>query len=141
MVDYLQSISIILLAIAHIYLVITTKKIVPKNQRKQETYWIDTETGETNYDPVAYNNYLKSKNKISEFITMSNGIGKEWHDKYKTDTHKDYVTVSYAKHKIPRYYDKQMERKDPERLEKIKEKRIEAAKANVKTKQKLKQII
>jgi hypothetical protein len=78
------------------------------------------------------------KNKIPEFITMSNGIGKEWHDKYQTDTYKDYLTVNYAKAKIPRYYDKQMEKKEPERLEKIKEKRIEVAKQTTKTKQKLK---
>ena len=79
------------------------------------------------------------KGKIEEFITMSNGIGKEWHDKHKQDTHKDYITVNYAKHKVPRYYDKQMEKKDPERLDKIKEKRIKAAQENEKTPQKLKQ--
>ena len=79
------------------------------------------------------------KGKIKEFITMSNGIGKKWHDKHKTDTHKDYVTVNYAKAKIPKYYDRLMDKKDPERLEEIKAKRIIAAKENVKTKQKLKQ--
>jgi hypothetical protein len=82
---------------------------------------------------------LLMKGKIPEYITMSNGIGKQWHDKYKKDTHKDYVHVNYAKHKIPRYYDKLMDYKDPSRLEAIKEKRIEAAKELVKTKQKLKQ--
>ena len=79
------------------------------------------------------------KGKIPEFITMSNGIGRDWHDRYKKDTHKDYVHVNYAKHKIPRYYDKLMDIKDPVRLEAIKEKRVIAAKENVKTKQKLKQ--
>ena len=32
----------------------TTKKIVQNGDRTQDTYWIDTETGETNYDPIAY---------------------------------------------------------------------------------------
>ena len=70
---------------------------------------------------------------------MSNGIGKDWHKQYHSDTHKDYVTLGHAKHKIPRYYDKLLEQKDPERLEQIKEKRIQAAKQNVKTEHKLEQ--
>jgi hypothetical protein len=106
----------------------TVKKIVPRGKRKQEKFWIDTETGETNYDPEAYRYNLLMQNKIPEYITMSNGIGKEWHKRHITDTHKDYITVNYMKAKIPRYYDKLMEEKDPERLEAIKEKRIAVAK-------------
>ena len=116
----------------------TVKKIVTKEDRTQEKFWIDPETGETNYDPVAYKKGLLMAGKIPEFITMSNGIGKEWHDKYEKDTHKDYVHVNYAKHKIPRYYDKLMDTKDPDRLEAIKEKRIIAAQENVKTRAQLK---
>ena len=117
----------------------TVKKIVTKEEREQHEYWIDTKTGETNYDPIAYKKGLLMKNKIPEFITMSNGIGSDWHDKYEKDTHKDYVTVNFAKHKIPRYYDKKLENKNPELLTTIKEKRVKAAKENIKTKQKFKQ--
>jgi hypothetical protein len=117
----------------------TTKKIVPKEQRRQENYWIDTQTGETNYDPVAYKYNLLMQGKIEEFITMSNGIGKDWYAKYKKDTDKDFVIVNYAKHKIPRYYDKLLEKLDPEELEIKKEKRVERARELVKTDQKLSQ--
>ena len=79
------------------------------------------------------------QNKIPEFITMSNGIGKQWHEQYGKDTHKDYITVNYAKHKVPRYYDTLLDKKDPELLKQIKEKRIEVAKATEKEPQKLKQ--
>jgi hypothetical protein len=106
----------------------TTKKIVPKEQRTQERFWIDTETGETNYDPVAYRYGLLMKGKIEEFITMSNGIGKDWYAKFKKDTDKDYIIVNYAKHKIPRYYDKLLDKEDPDKLAEKKEARVLRAK-------------
>ena len=70
---------------------------------------------------------------------MSGGIGKDWHKKYKGDTYKDHVVHGHAKHKIPRYYDKLLEQENPELLEQIKEKRILAARSNVKTENKLHQ--
>ena len=85
-------------------------------------------TGETNYDPIAVRNYYLMKDKIPEFITMSPGLGKGWHEKFKSDTHKDYITVNYHKSKVPKYYDKLLEKENPELLEKIKVKRIEKAK-------------
>jgi hypothetical protein len=105
----------------------TTKKIVERGQQTQDKFWIDTKTGETNYDPIAYKKGLLMKGKIPEFISMSPGIGKAWYEKYKNDTEKDYVTVNYALHKIPGYYDKLKEKEDPELLAKIKEKRKAAA--------------
>jgi hypothetical protein len=121
----------------------TVKKIVKKEDRKWYTYdkegnpvyWYDEETGETNYEPIAYKKALLMQHKIPEFITMSNGIGKEWHDKHEQDTHKDYVIVNYAKHKVPRYYDKLLEEKKPLLLEEIKSKRVEAAKETKRTDQ------
>jgi hypothetical protein len=61
--------------------------------------------------------------KEPEYITMSQGIGKQWYEKFKADTYKDYVNVNFKKAKIPRYYDKQLEKEQPEKLEEIKEKR------------------
>ena len=62
-----------------------------------------------------------------EFNMMSQGIGKEWWQKYKSDTYKDYLNVDYNKVRVPRYYDKQLELEEPERLEEIKEKRVAKA--------------
>lgn len=106
----------------------TVKKIIARGEHIQEKFWIDTKTGETNYDPIAYKKGLLMLGKIPEFLSMSPGIGKAWWQKYKTDTHKDYVTVNYALHKIPAYYDKLMEKKEPDRHKQIKEKRKIAAK-------------
>jgi len=64
-----------------------------------------------------------------EFITMSKGIGLEWYKKYYTDTYKDYLTVDHDKRtKVPRYYDKQLEKTQPEKLEVIKQEREKRAK-------------
>jgi hypothetical protein len=65
-----------------------------------------------------------------EYTTMSRrpGIGKEWFDKYKGDLFpKDFVTVDGKKVRIPRYYDKLLEAKNPWEMEEIKEKREEKA--------------
>ena len=60
---------------------------------------------------------------------MSKGIGLDWWNKYRTDTDKDYVTVNFnQKTKIPRYYDKQRERMDPDSLARIKAGREQKAK-------------
>jgi hypothetical protein len=106
----------------------TLKKIIEKGQKPQWTHIIDKETGETSYDPVRYKKALAMQGKIPEFIMMSKGIGEKWLEKYHTDTDKDYVTVNYVKHKVPRYYDKKREERDPESLERIKIKRKEKAK-------------
>ena len=60
---------------------------------------------------------------------MSKGIGLEWYKKYYTDTYKDYLTVDHDKRtKVPRYYDKQLEKTQPEKLEVIKQEREKRAK-------------
>jgi hypothetical protein len=72
---------------------------------------------------------------------MASGIGLEWWNKYKFDTYKDYINVEYGtnkKAKVPRYYDKKLEETEPERLEKIKERRMAKAKEDQKTKHELK---
>lgn len=50
-----------------------------------------------------------------EFNTMSNGIGKTWWEKYKTDTHKDFLYGEGHKQKLPAYYDKLMADVDEDR--------------------------
>ena len=91
-----------------------------KDHRKYEFVdGYDEETGE-----------IYKHNLPSEFIGMSQGIGKTWHDIFKTDTDKDYITQNGYKHKIPRYYDKQREKTDPESLEKLKEERQRKALEN-----------
>lgn len=83
-----------------------------KTKTKHGYEHVDTETGQI----IA-----------PEFVTMSNGIGSEWWQKYKTDTDKDYLNVNYQKQKIPRYYDKKLEEIDPEKL--IEQKNRRALKA------------
>jgi hypothetical protein len=48
------------------------------------------------------------------FVIMSkkSPIGKEWYDKYKTDTDKDFVTVDRKKFRLPKYYDTLMDEQD-----------------------------
>jgi len=65
-----------------------------------------------------------------EFIGMSQGIGKTWYNEFKSDTYKDYLQTNGFKHKIPRYYDKQLEKINPQLLEQTKIKRQEKAKTN-----------
>lgn len=73
--------------------------------------------------------------KIMEFITMSNNIGECWYKKFGRDTHKDYLTVNYMKHKVPKYYDRLLDKIDPGRMEEIKQSRIMAAKETTTTAQ------
>lgn len=104
----------------------TLKKIKDYGEKERHEI-IDYETGETN---LSFRQYVLKEimeNKIPEFIRMSQGIGKSWYQKYKFDTYKDYVHVSKQKHKIPRYYDKLLEKEDPQKLERIKEARKEKA--------------
>lgn len=57
-----------------------------------------------------------------EFALMSRrpGIGKEWWDKYHSDTDKDFVTLRGTKMKVPKYYDYLREKVDEKSLEEIK---------------------
>lgn len=68
-----------------------------------------------------------------EYITMSRrpGIAKHWFEKFKNDCYpKDQVTVNGKKNQIPKYYDKLYEIEFPEKLKKIKEKRLDKAISN-----------
>lgn len=93
-----------------------------KGEGSPEEY-INPETGEVEY------------NIDSQYATMSrgnrqrphNGIGNSWYWKYGwTDGHcHDYCWHEGIKMKVPRYYDKQLEKYDPDYYEKLKEKRRE----------------
>ncbi|ALS03700.1 VP4 [Gokushovirus WZ-2015a] len=81
--------------------------------------WIDQETGEcTQLQP--------------EFARMSlkPGIGGKWFDLYNADVYAghDYVIVNGHKCRPPRYFDRLLERRNPERFEEIKEERATRAK-------------
>lgn len=63
---------------------------------------------------------------LPEFVTCSlkPGIGYNFYQQYKTDMYPaDYVIMSSKKYPIPRYYDKLMERENPELMEKLKKRR------------------
>ncbi len=60
-----------------------------------------------------------------EFTTMSNGLGLEWFQEYHQDIYPDdFIIIDGKKTTVPRYYDKQLEARDPDAFETIKEKRI-----------------
>lgn len=63
--------------------------------------------------------------KTPEYATMSlkPGIGESWYERYgHSDCHAhDFVVQDGKRVRVPRYYDKLLERRDPERLQKIKD--------------------
>lgn len=83
--------------------------------------YINPETGEIEYD------------LDSQYATMSrgnryqpeNGIGNQWYWKYGwTDAHRhDFIVHDNVKMKVPRYYDKELEKYDPEYYQELKNKR------------------
>lgn len=84
---------------------------VKKSADKKEYEKTDVETGEV-------------IDLLPEFLIMSKGIGLDWWKRYGQDTDKDYLIVDFTKRvKVPRYYDKQREKKDPDSLEAIKQQR------------------
>lgn len=68
--------------------------------------------------------------RLPEYSTMSlkPGIGAKWFEKNFSDCYpSDYLIIRGAKCKIPRYYDKLLEQRDPVLLEALKQKRREHA--------------
>ena len=95
------------------------KKINGVNQ--EEHYKNITDTGEV--IPV-----------IPEYATMSNGVGKQWYEKYKTDLFpSDEVPVpgQGVFKKVPRYYETLYGAEEPTKLEEVKEKRIKFRDENI----------
>lgn len=74
----------------------------------------------TGFDP--YTGEVEGDPLTPEYVTMSRGIGKSWFNKYqKTDVYsKDYVTVNGKKCRPPKYYDRELEKVDPDKYEQIK---------------------
>lgn len=60
--------------------------------------------------------------RLPEYNDMSRGrpIGRGWRDRFRSDLEKDFITLRGVKMKPPKYYDRCLEREDPERLEHIK---------------------
>lgn len=68
-----------------------------------------------------------------EYATMSNGIGKDWYDKYKTDVFPSGevpVPGEGIYRKVPRYYDEKLRKEDEELYEEIKLGRMEFMEKN-----------
>lgn len=69
--------------------------------------------------------------RLPEYITMSNAIGKGWYEKFKSDVFPgDGVAVRGGRFlsKPPRYYDKRLEAEEPEEYRRVKARRERAAK-------------
>ncbi|QCQ84921.1 replication initiator protein [Blackfly microvirus SF02] len=80
--------------------------------------------GRTDESKEAYHAKYTAEGKIPEFSMISNGLGKDWLTKYKTDVYPhDYVLMEGKQLKPPRYYDQLLELWDAEQLELVKEER------------------
>lgn len=71
-----------------------------------------------------------------EYVTMSRGgrtgkggIASDWYAKYKSDCFpSDFLTQNGSKLRVPKFYDQQLEKEDPELLKKLKFRRSDNAK-------------
>lgn len=73
------------------------------------------------------------KGKLPEFALMSRkpGLGYGYLERFPSDMYpKDFFTINGQKYKVPRYYDKVMEKRAPQYMAQIKQKRIEQAREN-----------
>lgn len=95
------------------------KKVTGDNAEEHYTR-VDVETGEVvELQP--------------EYATMSNGIGKEWYEKYKKDVFPSDVMPVPGHgnvHKAPRYYEEMYKAEFPEEHEKLKKKRMKYKEEN-----------
>lgn len=69
-----------------------------------------------------------------EYVTMSNGIGKEWFNKFKNDIYNTDSMIVYKDGspmhlRPPRYYDNLFDAANPERMAVIREKRLKSMQA------------
>lgn len=67
---------------------------------------------------------------LPEYTNMSRmpGIGKGWFDKFKSDVYpSDFMVDKGKKYQVPKYYDKQLEKENPDLHKTIKRKRIKRA--------------
>ena len=65
-----------------------------------------------------------------EYTTMSlkPAIGRDWFDTYQNDCYpSDYITNQGKKYRVPKYYDNVYEKRNPEKMEAIKEERVARA--------------
>ena len=65
-----------------------------------------------------------------EYVAASNrpGLGYDWFQKYKSDVYpKDFIVHDGQKNPVPRYYDRLLERENPELLEELKSRRQASA--------------
>lgn len=81
---------------------------------------------------------------LPEFVACSlkPGIGHDWYQKHKADVHNhDYIVQNGKQYPVPKYYDKLLERENPDRMEAIRKRRMESAvtRAHDNTPQRLKQ--
>jgi len=101
------------------------KKITGK-QAQSHYKTIDPETGEITQEKLP--EYTRQSLGNSE----TGGIGKTWYDQFgNTDAHDhDQVILGGRKFPVPRYYDKILEERDPERYARIRNERLRNARSH-----------
>lgn len=66
------------------------------------------------------------KEVAAEFAYMSNGIGSQFYERYRSDMYPhDHVVINGFERRPPRYYDEKYDSEFPESMEQIKEKRVD----------------
>lgn len=68
--------------------------------------------------PTANDHY---NGRLPEYCTMSKSIGLDWYKKYHSDLYPDdFVVINGSKQSVPKYYDLQLDKTDPEQLKTLK---------------------
>lgn len=87
---------------------------------------VDPVTGLKPYQRVDERGVVYDVTPEFNLMSLKPGIGFEWWQKYKSDLRKDFITHRGVKQKPPRFYDKLLERYDPDFYLQIKEQRAQA---------------
>lgn len=103
-------------------------------KRKGDEDTVDPKTGKTNKEHYMVADDITGEifQLEPEFCLMSRrpGIGKEWLEKYRSDTDKDFITVRGSKMKLPKYYDSILEQENELEMMRRKGKRRRQAEKN-----------
>lgn len=97
----------------------------PKTGKTNKEYYLltDPDTGEMLEIEPEFCLMSRGSGKKTDPTLWRYGLGKAWLEKYKMDTHKDFIVVNGHKMALPKYYDNILEIDDPAEMEERKKKR------------------
>lgn len=87
-------------------------------------YCLQKVTGEMAEEHYKRFDYLGEYQLNPEYNQMSNGIGKDWLNFYMKDVYtQDHIIINGVASTVPAYYDKQLKRRNPDKLQELKDMR------------------